>query len=192
MFLLLWVLRAAFSSDMPLVRGCCSHRAKALPALHAVLLFTSLRLLHQLGLVLVSREALGRGHSRGCGVAHIAAASSMSQAGAVLITPCTHACVSTHTHTQSPSQQCSRTSSRWLSRTMVCDESSLSWDDIETSEGDESVAAVAVGLLFCSWDSCGRNNCCPCFPQHRRSWAGQGGTAADSLSLAILLHQWDF
>lgn len=79
-----------------------------------------------------------------------------------------------HTHTQSPSQQCSRTSSRWLSRTMVCDESSLSWDDIETSEGDESVAAVAVGLLFCSWDSCGRNNCCPCFPPAQKELSRAG------------------
>lgn len=147
-----------------------------------------LRLLHQLGLV--SKEAQGRGRGRGCGAAYFAAASPMSQAGAVLITPRTHACMSTHIHTYSVP----RSAVQRLSRPSVGDESSLSWYDIKTSEGDETVAAVAVGCQFCSWDSCGRNNCCLCpfTPQHRRSWAGQGGAAAGSLSWAIPLLQWDF
>lgn len=33
-------------------------------------------------------------------------------------------------------------------RSWVCGEASLRWDDVETSEGDETVAAVAVELLF--------------------------------------------
>lgn len=54
-------------------------------------------------------------------------------------------------------------------RSWVCGEASLRWDDVETSEGDETVAAAAVEFLFCSSGSCRRNNCHPCWPQHRQT-----------------------
>lgn len=78
-----------------------------------------------------------------------------ARAGAVPI----HA---THAEKASP-----KVDSQWRSGTLVCDESSLHWDEVETSEGDETVAAAAVGLLFCSSDSRRRNNCRPRCPPAR-------------------------
>lgn len=53
---------------------------------------------------------------------------------------------------------------RGLSGTLVCDESSIHGDEVETG------AAVAVELLLCSSDSCRRSNDChPHCPQHRKS-----------------------
>lgn len=159
---------------MPLVRGCCSHRARALPALLALLFVTHLAWGYS-----ISWDWWARKHREGAVaeavvLLYFAAASPMSQAGAVLITPRTHACMSTHIHTHAVP----RSATQRLSRPSVGDESSLSWYDIETSEGDETVAAVAVGCQFCSWDSCGRNNCCPCPftppAQEQLSRAGRG------------------
>lgn len=112
---------------------------------------------------LVSEEALGRGLLWGPGAAHFTAALPTS--------PGWSRSDSRHPHRKSVPEvsgaRAARTRSQWRSGTLVCDESSLHWDEVETSEGDETVAAVAVGLLFCSSGSRGRNNCPPRCPPAR-------------------------
>lgn len=108
--------------------------------------------------------------SRGSGAAHFTAALPASQGWS--------RSDSCHPHRSSVPKvsgaRAARTHSQWRSGTLVCDESSLRWDEVETSEGDETAAAVAVGLLFCSSDSRRRNNCRPRRPPAREEPRGAG------------------